>query len=658
MTQPYPITDTPCTYYINGFKHTGRVWRAHPLEITDSDISAEAIAYRARNPVTKFVNVNVLLGVRYATADRFKPAVMFSPGAAADCSKWGPIAPQSFDREGGTPALKDEWGSESSYNYASFGTREGEDCLFANWYLPTGSAPVGGWPVLVWFHGGGANFLSASNYDLRAHRAAAEGFAVMTLEYRLGTLGSWWHPDMEAEPDFVGVNFMKTDAVAALEWVQAHGADLGIDITKVGFGGSSFGGEMTINLMQDAYASTLFTRAYSSSPGRGVQRRFEKQWTDYLEGYEAWHGTRHRALEAAATSIRDAADPSRTFADAIADKGFLAAVRENLSLYDFLAMDGGKLPLTSRVGQWQPLTYYARGDVVEEDDELYEATVNHTSSADFETDFEAEKMVVLDRLDLTQSRSLTMMRDNLSISYSTNRDAARDAAILPIPLMIGVAQQESSLISFGARDYDSYPYDRDLVYLGNYTRAEWKNPATGIVHTEYNGGPSAEPWSEWDQRRMIFNFCFYHPAREVAKAVTLAGGTAWLQFGNYTPTNRRRKLCGHTWDVAFLMGNPHYALTPREGKPTAADIRVSDGMVKAMRNFLYNGDPNIEASSSTTLDLFATPWGQTFEPYNVTDENWNVVGSSPWRSSTLCTPDITTYDHFWDHVFTDIEGRI
>src|SRR5262249_37686084 len=30
-----------------------------------------------------------------------------------------------------------------------------EDCLFLNVCAPAGAAPAGGWPVLVWIHGGG-----------------------------------------------------------------------------------------------------------------------------------------------------------------------------------------------------------------------------------------------------------------------------------------------------------------------------------------------------------------------------------------------------------------------------------------------------------------------------------------------------------------------
>lgn len=657
MTQPYPITAERFAVQVNGFRHRGAIWEAWPLEIDPTDASALAVAYRARHAGgTRKVRIRALTGVRYARTDRWRPATKVAPSADVDCLSWPPIAPQAFRGEGRPGAYRDEWRDEVATDYASFGTREGEDCHFVNIYWPDGEPPVGGWPIALWQHGGGGNFLSPSQPVLRAQRLAAEGLMVMVFGYRLGTLGSFHHPDIPGEAGYQGLNFALTDAMAMLRWVQDHARDLGGDPSRVTFGGSSFGGNATLCLMAHPVARELFAQAYCSSPSGGVQKRWAPAMTPGLvaaNSYARWHEVRHVIITAMARWWRDARNTARSLRDAIAERGYLTAIRENLSLGDFQSMDGGGTNLSVTFQDWQPGQHYLPGGpLLRMEGEIYEVEVEHTSS-NIVADLEAGYLSIWEAPEQETSRSLTVLMDGVSVLHPTNRAAALAGAFAgwAKPLMIGVAQQESSAIGFGRRDH---PWDREARDLANWTVAEWLATSGSLVDTNYNG--AASTWSDIERNRMLFNFGYASAALAVAEAVEAAGGTPYLQFGNYVSFSRGRLLCGHAWDVAYIFGNPHYAADPGELK--AADVRVSDGMVKAFVQFCWTGNPNSTVDTGRTLGLFADPWGQTYAPFQKALGNWNVIGSSPFRSAASCTPDITTRNAFWKHAFDIIKARI
>ena len=183
-----------------------------------------------------------------------------------------------------------------------------------------------------------------------------------------------------------------------------------------------------------------------------------------------------------------------------------------------------------------------------------------------------------------------------------------------------------------------------------------------VVNTDHNGAPVA--WSSYEVNRNTFNFAYQHGARRISQAVTEAGGTAWLLYGNYVVDNTGTRMCGHGWTTTMMLGNPHYKAPATLAQPTIAlvtanDVRVSDGLVKALRNFVYTGNLNTDPGlPDSGLNLFADDWGQTFVPYSVTDKNWNVVGSVPYRSANACTPDVTNRPGFWTHAFDHFETMI
>ncbi|WP_157216342.1 alpha/beta hydrolase [Flavisphingomonas formosensis] len=86
-------------------------------------------------------------------------------------------------------------------------------------------------PVLVFYHGGGYIACGVSSHERLCHRLArlAE-CAIVSVDYRLA-------------PEHVfpaAVN----DALTALRWVAAHGADHGLDTRRIAVGGDSAGGSL------------------------------------------------------------------------------------------------------------------------------------------------------------------------------------------------------------------------------------------------------------------------------------------------------------------------------------------------------------------------------------------------------------------------------
>lgn len=98
----------------------------------------------------------------------------------------------------------------------------------ARLYRPAGAGPL---PVLVYLHGGGWVMGDITCYDGVARAlAVACGAVVVSVDYRR----SPEHRHPAALQDTVG----------ALRWVADHGAELGVDVTRIGVAGDSAGGQL------------------------------------------------------------------------------------------------------------------------------------------------------------------------------------------------------------------------------------------------------------------------------------------------------------------------------------------------------------------------------------------------------------------------------
>jgi acetyl esterase len=97
-------------------------------------------------------------------------------------------------------------------------------------YKPAG-AGAGALPVLVYFHGGGWVIGDLDTHDVVCRTlCAGSGCAVVAVDYRLGP-----EHRFPAAVD---------DAHAAVRWLRAQGAALGLDAARLALGGDSAGGNL------------------------------------------------------------------------------------------------------------------------------------------------------------------------------------------------------------------------------------------------------------------------------------------------------------------------------------------------------------------------------------------------------------------------------
>lgn len=98
-------------------------------------------------------------------------------------------------------------------------------------YTPKGEAPDGGWPAIVYFHGGGWVIANLDTYDASA-RGLCEGAKAMvvSVHYRQAPEHKW-----PAAPE---------DAFAAYMWTHRNALQLGINASRVAVAGESAGGNL------------------------------------------------------------------------------------------------------------------------------------------------------------------------------------------------------------------------------------------------------------------------------------------------------------------------------------------------------------------------------------------------------------------------------
>ncbi|PEG37101.1 carboxylesterase [Mycolicibacterium agri] len=147
-----------------------------------------------------------------------------------------------------------------------FGRQSDEDCLNLNVWTPalTGSPR----PVMVWIHGGSFTGGSGKMYDARWLVTRGD-IVVVTINYRLGTLGFLAHPAL-GPPGAVG-NYGLLDQQAALRWVRDNIANFGGDPDRVTVAGESAGGMSVCDHLVAPGSKGLFRAAIIQSAPCGAQ---------------------------------------------------------------------------------------------------------------------------------------------------------------------------------------------------------------------------------------------------------------------------------------------------------------------------------------------------------------------------------------------------
>ena len=116
-----------------------------------------------------------------------------------------------------------------------------EDCLYLNVWTPAAAADDK-LPVFIWIHGGG--MVAGSGCEVVCD---GEGFAkrrdivVVTINYRLGLLGFFAHPDLTKEAGGTSGNYALYDMRKACQWVKENIAAFGGDPERITVAGQSGG---------------------------------------------------------------------------------------------------------------------------------------------------------------------------------------------------------------------------------------------------------------------------------------------------------------------------------------------------------------------------------------------------------------------------------
>lgn len=204
-------------------------------------------------------NISAYLGIPYASAGRWAipqdPSPWTEPFQAI---QYGPICPQANSSDASLAAKAElETGFDQPWNVVlPPPTTQSEDCLRINVYSPVGANKT---PVMVYIHGGGLEDGSGNGFNYYSDPLLGKDVVLVTFNYRLGKLGYFAHPDLDA------TNFGLRDQIKALTWVQQNIGKFGGDSDNVTVFGESAGGGSVAMLLVSPMTENLFHRAIIES---------------------------------------------------------------------------------------------------------------------------------------------------------------------------------------------------------------------------------------------------------------------------------------------------------------------------------------------------------------------------------------------------------
>jgi para-nitrobenzyl esterase len=219
------------------------------------------------------------LGIPYAGASRFAPPVPAGPWKGTrDALTPGPAAPQP-ER------------IVTAFTHGELPATDERACLNLNVFTPS---LTGSRPVLVWLHGGGfaIGHASASIYH-GARLAQAADAVVVTLNYRLGSLGWLCHPALATDSASPSGNWGLLDQIAALRWVRENVASFGGDPGGVTLAGQSAGALSALDLLIAPQAEGLFRRLILQSPPLGDVAQEPDRAREWAEALSTRAGGSH-----------------------------------------------------------------------------------------------------------------------------------------------------------------------------------------------------------------------------------------------------------------------------------------------------------------------------------------------------------------------------
>jgi acetyl esterase/lipase len=156
-------------------------------------------------------------------------AALLGAGCSTVDAPTGPAAPPTTVRCDPEPAL--------DVPYADI---DGVDPALVSLDLhpPPGACEGAGRPIVVWVHGGGWAVGDKSQLGAKQEWAAAHGWLLVSVDYRLSPSPPSEDPRRVMHPTHV------EDVARALAWVDAHAAEHGGDPSRVALIGHSAGGHL------------------------------------------------------------------------------------------------------------------------------------------------------------------------------------------------------------------------------------------------------------------------------------------------------------------------------------------------------------------------------------------------------------------------------
>uniref|UniRef100_UPI001F57B7C2 carboxylesterase/lipase family protein n=1 Tax=Komagataeibacter xylinus TaxID=28448 RepID=UPI001F57B7C2 len=167
----------------------------------------------------------------------------------ADHFGHSPYAPSSFSSD-----------TDSAFTPADMS----EDCLTLNVWAPPRRRTLR--PVMVWIYGGAFIMGTSADPHYNGTALAAEDVVVVSLNYRVGILGSFAHPELAREsPRGVSGNYGLMDQIAALRWVRDNIEAFGGDPDNITIFGQSAGAFSVAYHLVMPQSRGLFHRAIAQS---------------------------------------------------------------------------------------------------------------------------------------------------------------------------------------------------------------------------------------------------------------------------------------------------------------------------------------------------------------------------------------------------------
>ena len=191
---------------------------------------------------------------------------------------------------------------------------QSEDCLYLNIWSPAKRAGER-LPVMVWLYGGSFQSGAGSDPFWFGDDLARKGVVVVTLNYRLGTLGFLALRELSQESGHsASGNYGLMDIIAALQWVKANIVSVGGDPRNVTVFGWSAGSWAISQLMASPMAHGLFERAIGESSGSFKPTNYPSDVPAELKSAEEYGAALEKKLGAHSLSELRAMPADRLFA--------------------------------------------------------------------------------------------------------------------------------------------------------------------------------------------------------------------------------------------------------------------------------------------------------------------------------------------------------